>query len=93
MNPIIDCEPDDVVEAECPLCGGEGITDYYVSGINYYSGSLNEHWRTCAQCHGSGTQWAASVPATEEEVMAPVQHDYEAEDDKGWRCTRCGHQT
>lgn len=20
-------------------------------------------------------------------------HDYEAEDDKGWRCKKCGHQT
>lgn len=62
-------EPDDIVEAECSLCRGEGTVDYYVSGINYHDGSLNEHWRTCPQCHGSGTGWAASVPATEEEIM------------------------
>lgn len=63
------CEPDHVFEGECSLCKGEGIVDYYVSGINYHNGSLIEHWRTCPQCNGSGTEWAASVPATEEERM------------------------
>lgn len=62
-------EFDDDVQTECSLCGGEGIVDCYVSGINYHDGSLNEHWRTCPQCHGSGTEWAASVPATEQEIM------------------------
>lgn len=62
-------EPDHLCENECPLCGGEGIVDYYVSGINYHNGSLNEHWRICPQCKGSGTEWAASVPATEQEIM------------------------
>lgn len=65
-------EPDDLVEVECPLCDGEGIVDYYVSGVDYRDGSLIEHWRACTQCHGSGTGWAASLPATEAEIMEPA---------------------
>lgn len=62
-------DPDDLLEVECPLCDGEGIVDYYVSGVDYRDGSLIEHWRTCPLCHGCGTGWAASLPATEQEIM------------------------
>ena len=67
---LLPCDPlPDLFEAECHLCAGEGITDYYVSGYNHHNGSLNEHWRACPQCKGSGTEWIASLPATEEEIM------------------------
>jgi len=34
-------DPDDLLEVECPLCDGEGIVDYYVSGVDYRDGSPN----------------------------------------------------
>lgn len=31
--------------------------------------------------------------AAEDAKRAACEHDYVAEDDKGWHCTLCGHET
>jgi len=63
------CDPVPVIEVPCSCCGGEGIVDYRVTGINYHNGSLIEHWHACPICRGDGVELATDAPVTEEEIM------------------------
>lgn len=63
------CDPVPVVMVPCCCCGGEGVTDYRVAGVDYRNGGLIEHWRTCPVCDGEGTELIAGEPLTECERM------------------------
>ena len=67
------CDPAPVVEAPCCCCGGEGIVDYRVTGVDYHNGALIEHWRACPTCRGEGTEIIAREPVTESEIMEQDQ--------------------
>jgi hypothetical protein len=57
----------EMVEVECPCCGGEGEI-IYDTGINYRDGSIMEHGYRCEECNGRGGVWIEAQPITIEDL-------------------------